>query len=224
LEEIVSSVVPMSRWLPWGGEDTGFGIWEDASGAALWIQIEEGSVTGAHPFFSPAAQHSLRLEAADAGGLLDGSVRAFILPDERTLLPFDVLNFPTVAEALRPQTVARARVAAFAESLTLWPSEGAYRSGDEGQRKARSIAPTGLFPPEKGGTGRSTARIAGVVRSAERRENALTHAAFLSLRLETAGVTLDAVAADGPLPVPGAVADGHFWLAAVAEPPSEHTS
>jgi hypothetical protein len=31
-------------------------------------------------------------------------------------------------------------------------------------------------------------------------------------------LTLDAVAAAAPLPAPGAVVQGHFWLAAVADP------
>jgi hypothetical protein len=204
------------------GPDSGFAVWEDASGAALWIQVVDSAIVGAQPFFAPAACHKTRIEAGvpDPEHPLDGSARLFVLPEEKTVLGVDVLNWPLAMRALRPQAVVPARLAGFAESIQYWDTADAYTAEqpDAKRQGTRWIVPTGLYPDDKGGTGRATATVTGVVLEAEERVNTLTGAPFLWMRLETAGFTLDVVAAAGPRPLPGSIARGHFWLAAVVEP------
>jgi hypothetical protein len=202
--------------------DSGFAVWEDASGAALWIQVAEKVIVGAQPFFAHGTVHTARIEAGlpDAEHPLDGGARLYVLPAEKTVLRVDVLNWPLAQRALRPQAIAPVRIAAFAESLQIWESSEAYAAAqpEAKRRGTRWIVPTGLYPADKGGTDRATATIAGTVIAAEERVNTLTGSPFLWLRLETAGFTLDAVSAAAPLPAPGAAVHGHFWLAAVVDP------
>jgi hypothetical protein len=204
------------------GPETGYAVWEDSSGAALWIQVADRAITGAQPFFAPAARHEARVEAAlpDAEQPLDGGARLYVLPDEKSILRVDVLNFALVSRALRQQAIVPIRLAGFAESVRFYPTEEEYAASHaEAKRQGvRWIVPTGLYPADKGGTDRATAMVTGVVREAEERVNSITQSPFLRLRLETAGFALDAVCAAGPRPEPGAIAHGHFWLAAVVQP------
>lgn len=151
---------------------------------------------------------------------MDGQARLYLLPGETVLLPVDVVNWPLVANTLKQQTMVNVRLVAFAEGMTAWDSPDAYKASHSESRHqgVRWIVPTGLFPEEKGGTGRATATITGVVEQAESRVNGLTQAPFRWLRLETSGATLDVVAADGPLPPVGGIVRGHFWLASHIEP------
>ena len=112
------------------------------------------------------------------------------------------------------------RLTAFAETIQFWKSEEAYADANpEAKRQGtRWIVPTGVYPADKGGTDRATASVVGHVLEATEHINTLTGGAFHHLRLETTGAILDVVTAAGPLPAPGDIARGHFWLAAVVEP------
>lgn len=221
LERQVTFAAAAARQIATGPE-SGYAVWEDKSGAALWIQVAGSAIVGAQPFFARAARHEARIEAAlpDAEHPLDGGARLYLLPNEKSILRVDVLNFALVAKAVRQQAVIPMRLAAFAESVRFYATEEEYAaSHDQARRQGtRWIVPTGLYPAEKGGTDRATAMVTGVVLEAEERVNALTGAPFLHLRLDTAGFVLDAVSVPGPLPEPGAIAHGHFWLAAVVQP------
>jgi len=196
-------------------------VWEDASGAALWAQLVDGALVGAHPFLASAGMQSARVEGAeeDQDSPLDGQARLYLAPEEAVLLPVDVVNWPMAAGALSPQAMVRARIAAFAEGWEAWDSAEAYlvRHPEARRQDVRRMVPTGLYPRDKGGTGRATASITGIVQHCEDRVNSLTGEPFLVMRLETAGATLDAVGVGEAVPSPGAVVRGHFWLAAVVD-------
>lgn len=220
LEELVIEAATRARHIALR-EGRDFAVWEDESGAALWIQMREGAIVGAHPFYAAAAPHTARIEAAaeDEDDPMDGRVRLYILPEQTVLLPVDVVNWPLVSHTLRQQTTKNLCLAAFAESITVWENLDAYTAARPESRRqgARWIVPTGLYPEEKGGTGRATANITGIVTYAETRVNGLTGATFRHICVDTTGCEMDIVAEDGPLPPVGGIARGHFWLAGLFE-------
>ncbi|MEO1229131.1 MAG: hypothetical protein AAFZ18_09515 [Myxococcota bacterium] len=203
--------------------------WEDPSGAALWLQLdEEGDLVGVHPHFSGSSRMRVGLQSKLTGPedtRLDGAFRAWAAPEtddpETGAYPF-VFDAPDAAlhQPLVLPSRRTAQVATFAHDLDLFDSEAEHAaSQSEGIRmSSRSIIPLGDF---RGGDAPRSSRpaahavIVGHVIEAALRFNTLTGRPFWWALVDSFGGSFDLVAdptlIDRPFP-PGGVVAGAFWL------------
>jgi hypothetical protein len=203
--------------------------WSSASGEQLWLQMRRnGDPMGMNPHFEGRSSIRVGLEARvtrTGHSPLDGSFLAWANPPGEAAsggeYPF-VFDCPDAAthEALALPVVIEAQVAAFAQQLTVHPSEAAYGAAQAEQGLAfgaRSFIPSGLISPsgEPVVPPEAHALIAGVVIEAAERRNAITGRPFWWALLDTVGGTFDVVIdpdlLDGPI-ASGQVLAGWFWL------------
>ena len=113
----------------------------------------------------------------------------------------------------------KARIAAFAHELSLFPSVEAYETAQTGDIKfaSQSFIPSGLFSPagEKTEPPEAHAIFTGHIRKVEERTNELTNKGFWWALVESLGGVFDVVI-DPELvedtPQVGGVLSGAFWL------------
>jgi hypothetical protein len=205
--------------------------WSAGEGVELWVQANDrDEIVGVNPFFAGDTRMRVGLLGdfrRDDDWPLDGSFHAVAEPNERevggeTPLVFDApdahryrdLPFPCLAEA---------SLVVFAHGLAAWPTEGAFRAGQEefrlrvgslvalGLDVSSAPAPEGAEPPPP----EAFIRFSGLVRAAAQRENPFSGGRFQWASVELPGGAVDVVAdidlLDGEV-VPGGVVAGTGWL------------
>lgn len=219
--------------------------WAPGSGEELWLlRNRRGALIGLNPHFtgSSSVQVGLveRVEQSDDSPL-DGAFLAWGgCEDEpwdgECQLVFDCPDAASHAELKLP-ALATAQIAAFARSIDLHESPGAFaraQAGEDVPFASKSFIPSGLFadelepdgPGDSEGSRTSEAIFTGHVVDSSVRTNSLTGDHYVWAAVETLGGVYDVVADPELLPeppAPGAVVMGSFWLSGrlVGEPPVE---
>jgi hypothetical protein len=199
--------------------------WQDASGAALWLQLDEKEqLLGISPHFHGQALFQVAITTPvnrSFDSPLDGSIRGWAngaveAPDSGDF-PF-VFDLPNLAlhPDLRYPALVTIRLAAFAHELKLYDSADAFANRpDDGFKLApQAFIPIGLFtdndePPA------AQALFTGTISDWAEKRNGLTGLTFYWFAVETVGGGIDVVA-DPELvtqePVVGGLLEGSFWL------------
>ena len=212
-----------------------YAVYRDASGAALWIGInQDNEFFSAEPYFSGRLQsvwvsHVAANQYDD--GFDDGTGFAHVCQNGSASengecvygdYPF-IVDIPDIASF--PQTTVgtaqKIAVCAFAESAELFASEAAFAASQETQElkwAAQSFIPSGMFIDENAPEGaRPAARalFTGIVRTAEKRHNTLTQQPFYYCEIATFGGVWSVVypaEAFADTPQQGNVIQGEYWL------------
>jgi hypothetical protein len=203
--------------------------WAPPSGEQLWLQVKHnGDAMGMNPHFAGKSSVRVALEARvtrSSHTPLDGTFLAWANPPADAAgggdypFAFDCPDAATHATLPLPATLT-AQIAAFAQELTVYETQGAYDAARAEQGlpfESRSFIPSGLIspsgepvtPPESHGL------IVGHVLEAAERRNTVTGQPFWWALLDTVGGTFDVVIDPSLLshPVrPGNVVAGWFWL------------
>jgi len=203
--------------------------WAPSSGEQLWLQVRHnGDAMGMNPHFEGKGAMRVAIEARVGRAThtpLDGTFLAWANPPEGAPTGGDypfVFDAPDAAlhEALELPATMTAQIAAFAQQITVHPTQAAFEAAHAAQGLSfgsRSFIPSGLFtpagepiiPPEP------HALITGHVIEADVRRNSVTGDAFWWALLETVGGTFDAVIdpalLSGPV-APANIVEGWFWL------------
>lgn len=225
-----------------------YAVYRDASGAALWIGInQDNGFFSAEPYFSGCLQ-SVWISHVAANqyddGFDDGTGFAHVWQNGSASengecvdgdYPF-IVDIPDIASF--PQTTVgtaqKIAVCAFAESAELFADEAAFDASQETQEvkwAAQSFIPSsGMFMDENAPEGaRPAARalFTGIVRKAEKRHNAVTHSPFYYCEIATFGGVWSAVypaEAFADTPQAGNVIQGEYWLTGrLADAPAPQT-
>ena len=206
--------------------------WAPPSGEQLWLQLtRKGDAMGMTPHFEGRSEVRALLEARVTRPThtpLDGTFLAWANPPADGTaggdypFAFDCPDAGTLDHVSLP-AVATLQVAAFAQQISIYASESAYREDQARQGAAdvpaRTFIPSGLISPagEPVVPPESHALIAGQVLDASPRANSLTGEPFWWALLDTVGGTYDVVAdprlLTGPIR-PGDILSGWFWLSA----------
>ena len=220
-----------------------YAVYRDASGAALWIGInQDNEFFSAEPYFSGCLQsvwvnHVAANQYDD--GFDDGTGFAHVWQNGSEEgdgdYPFivdilDIASFPQTTVG----TAQKIAVCAFAESAELFADEAAFAASQEAQEMkwaAQCFIPSGMFLSENAPEGaRPAARalFTGIVRKAEKRRNAVTHSPFYYCEIATYGGVWSAVypaEAFADTPQIGNVIQGEYWLTGrLADAPAPQTS
>lgn len=203
--------------------------WAPPSGEQLWLQVKySGDAMGMTPHFAGRSAMRIGIEARlprETHTPLDGTFLAWLNPPAdgspggETPFVFDCPDAAVHAPLALP-AVVEAQIAAFAQQLTVYPSEAAYLRDQQAQGLAfssTSFIPSGLVSPsgEPVDPPEPHALFNGHVLAAERRINTLTDEPFWWALVKTTGGTVDVVC-DPELVTtaiePGGVVSGWFWL------------
>jgi hypothetical protein len=201
--------------------------WAPPSGEQLWLQVtRNGDAMGMNPHFAGRSQVRVTLEARIARKnhtALDGAFLAWANPPADGSaggdypFAFDCPDAATHADLELPVTVV-AQIAAFAQQVTVYPSEAACLEAADGAGfGSRAFIPSGLVSPsgEPMTPPESHALISGVVVETGDRWNSMTGDRFLWTLVESIGGTFDVVMDPGLVTSPiraGNVVSGWFWL------------
>lgn len=203
--------------------------WAPPSGEQLWLQItHDGDAMGMSAHFAGKSSVRLAVEARVARAShtpLDGTFLAWANPPAGAAtggdypFAFDCPDAATHLELVLPATVT-AQVAAFAQQVSVYESASAYAqsaAADGMDGVPQSFIPSGLISPagEPRDPPEPHALIAGYVREAAVRVNAVTGIEYWWALVETIGGTFDVVIDPELLPGPpraGNVLAGWFWL------------
>ena len=203
--------------------------WAPPTGEQLWLQVKRnGDAMGMNPHFAGKSMVPVAIEARvsrDTHTPLDGTFLAWANPPAGAVtggdypFVFDCPDAETLA-ALALPAVAVAQVAAFAQQVSIYPSEEAYATDQAAQGQAfqsRSFIPSGLLSPEGQPINppEPHALFVGHVIEADQRRNSVTGTPFWWALVETVGGTFDVVIDPDLLPegpAPGNVLSGWFWL------------
>lgn len=207
--------------------------WAPRSGEQLWLQVKHsGDAMGMNPHFEGLSSVPLVLDARvvrQAHTPLDGTFLAWANTAEgggrEYPLAFDCPDAALHQHLAFPAAVT-AQIAAFAQQITVYPSERAYQAAQAAQGltfTSRAFIPSGLIAPsgEAVVPPESHALITGHALDAHERRNAVTGNPFWWVLLETVGGTYDVVVdpelLSGPVE-PGHVVSGWFWLSGRLRP------
>jgi len=202
--------------------------WAPPSGEQLWLQVKRnGDAMGMNPHFEGKSSVPVLVEARIARKThtpLDGTFLAWANPSAGASAgdyPF-VFDCPDAAthDALTLPATLTAQIAAFAQQLTVYPSQQAYDAAQAAQGfpfESRSFIPSGLISPsgEPVTPPESHALFAGQVVEASERRNAVTGRPFWWALVDTVGGTFDVVIDPSLLSAPvgeGHIVSGWFWL------------
>lgn len=203
--------------------------WAPPSGEQLWLQVKRsGDAMGMNPHFEGKSSVRIAVEARvirKAHTPLDGTFLAWANPPEGATTGGDypfAFDCPDAAvhESMALPVTVTAQIAAFAQQLTVHPSEADYQASQAAQGlsfESRSFIPSGLISPsgEPVTPPESHALISGHVLEAEERQNAVTGEPFWWALMDTVGGTFDLVIDPSLLTSPvlkGNVVSGWFWL------------
>ena len=207
--------------------------WSDASGAELWLQVNDANeFTGMNPHFRGRGRVLTRLVSRvrpENAGPFDGGFYAWAdpeadketqNPDVMGLYPF-VFDSPEFARLLPldlPISVPM-QIAAFAHEVETYDSVADFDAAQTGEAKLAAVCfiPSGLFRPDGTAETLPEARavIAGTVLSSERRTNGLTGREFFAVLVQSHGGTFDCVIDLDLLaeaPRVGGILTGSVWL------------
>ena len=203
--------------------------WAPPSGEQLWLQLtRKGDAMGMNPHFAGPSQLRIGLEARvarQAHTPLDATFLAWANPPQGAStggdypFAFDCPDGALHLDLPLPITVD-AQIAAFAQQITVYASEDAYRVAQAAQGLpfgSRSFIPSGLISPggEPVTPPESHALISGHVLDAAEQRNAVSGRPFWWALLDSLGGTFDVVIdpelLQGPVE-PGNVLAGWFWL------------
>jgi hypothetical protein len=203
--------------------------WAPPSGEQLWLQVKyNGDAMGMNPHFEGKSSVLVAVEARvarDAHTPLDGTFLAWANPPTGAVsggdYPF-AFDCPDAAthDALTLPATLNAQIAAFAQQITVYPSQQAYDAAQAAEGLpfgSRSFIPSGLISPsgEPVTPPESHALIAGQVIEAAERRNAITGQPFWWALIETVGGTFDVVIDASLISNPvqaGQILAGWFWL------------
>jgi hypothetical protein len=213
--------------LPVGEAGACYVRWSPGAGVELWVQANErDEIVGVNPFYAGAARMRVGLMERfrrDDDWPLDGAFLAVAEPHAdrvggETPLVFDTPDAERYAGLPLP-CLGEAALVAFAHGLAAWPTEAAFRAGqEEFSLRVGSLAALGLAPGESGAAPErpeALVRWSGIVRAAQVRENPFSGGRFQWAQVELPGGAIDVVAdldvLDGE-PVVGGVVAGTGWL------------
>ncbi|MBL8882120.1 MAG: hypothetical protein JNL45_03590 [Hyphomicrobium sp.] len=207
-----------------------YGIWRSRSGAEIWFHLgrtPEGAVEifGLTPFFEGKSDVPLALSrtlARESDNPFEGALHGYVKPQsdgEGGSYPvvFDAVDFALSSAAPLPG-IYRARLAAFARELSIYPDEEAYYAAHEGSEQpvfaAQAFIPIGLFAAEhdvekvqgSSGVPASTVLFTGKIIEHNLFTNEASGREFVWLLVETLDATIDVLA--DPCIVTGAIEDG----------------
>lgn len=212
-------------------------LWTPGSGIEVWLETDPDgqAIRGMAPHFRGASEMRLGLiercpdpQAPHAGGMQAWGALADDADPAIGLFPL-MVDLAAFALAPSPPAIVTAQVAAFAHTLTCWPSEDAYDTAqeeDEIRLAAEHFIPSGLFRPEGGELEQPEAHaiLGGLVLMTCRVVNPATQRVFHHMLVRTLGGTVDIVADPAVVkndPVAGGIATGSFWLSARFPLPQE---
>lgn len=199
--------------------------WRGPSGCELWLQIDRDQrLVGMNPHFDGGARVRVALTNAMRRPpvALDGAFHGIAEPPPDTppdgahRLAFDCPNF-RACDDVRLPSVATVQLAAFAHDLRLFESLEDYEAAmahDDGALQSQAYVPCGLLHPERGAPP-TLALVAGHVRRAELRTNALSGRPFYWMSVRSRAGVLDVVAHPELVrqePRFGGVVLGSFWV------------
>ena len=203
--------------------------WAPPSGEQLWLQVKRsGDAMGMNPHFEGKSSIRIAVEARvtrQGHTPLDGTFLAWANPPEGAATGGDypfAFDCPDAAvhEPLALPVTVMAQVAAFAQEISVYPSEAAYHAAQAAQGLAfpsRAFIPSGLMSPsgEPVSPPESHALISGHIIEAAERRNTVTGESFWWALMDTVGGTFDVVIDPSLLATPvgaGNVVSGWFWL------------
>lgn len=205
-------------------------LFEDASGAELWLQIDKKKrIVGLNPHFKGSSKHRVSLTSCSEGNFspLDGSFDAWSSPGpdelDSGLYPFSFFapNYRVFDGINIPQQLD-VQFAAFAQHIEFFESELAYRNSQEAEGAmfaAQSFIPTSRFRDNTGEDGEisiAECMFTGIVGEYKRLTNHFTNEPFYWLEVESFGGAFDVVASQSHFaesePIVGGVISGTFWL------------
>lgn len=201
--------------------------WSSASGAELWLQVNDSSqLIGVHPHFGGSTTSSVmvdRIVKRDDQTELDAALHGWMNPDQDGSggdypLVVDCANYFAFSREA-PPAQASLQISAFAHEISTFESAVEFnevQQRDGGlQYASQSFIPSGTFsgdePPQ------AQALFCGHVLTSGKRVNDLSGQSFYWAEVETYGGTLDVVADQSLVtfwPSTGGVIKGTFWLSA----------
>ncbi|HXG87366.1 MAG TPA: hypothetical protein VNJ02_03440 [Vicinamibacterales bacterium] len=203
--------------------------WAPASGEQLWLQVKpSGDAMGMNPHFAGQSRVRVALESRvrrDTHTPLDATFLCWANPPAGATtggeypFAFDCPDAATYGELAFP-SLATVQVAAFAQQISVYPSEHDYDAAQRAQGQSfasRSFIPSGLISPggEPVTPPEPHALFVGHVVNAGIRRNSITGTPFWWALVDTLGGTYDVVIdptlLTGPI-VLGNIVSGWFWL------------
>ena len=232
-KETLSALI--NQVLPHAQQAGDYAVYRDASGAELWIGInQENELYAVEPYFSGCLQsvwvsHVAANQYDD--GFDDGTGFAHVWQNGSASengecvdgdYPF-IVDIPDIASF--PQTTVgtaqKIAVCAFAESAELFADEAAFDASQAAQEiklSTQCFIPSRTFMDEIAPDDtrfEAHALFTGIVRKAEKRRNAVTHSPFYYCEIATYGGVWSAVypaEAFADTPQIGNVIQGEYWL------------
>ncbi|WNJ19643.1 hypothetical protein [Pontibacter sp. G13] len=202
--------------------------YEDASGAELWLQINQAEeLIGMNPHFNGKSRRWVCITGPvnRPESELDGAFHGWAAPEfpnrpETGMYPFvfDVPNFYTMGEFDFPKSHL-VQLTAFAQEITLYDKESDFLDSqpEDFPMSAQSFIPSGLFDLGEQGPKEPQALgiLSGVIKQHEKLTSTLKKGAFHWMLVETLGGEVDVVT-DASLcnkaPKEGGIVHGNFWL------------
>ncbi len=202
-------------------------IYEDESGFVLSVQSDHShQLIGLNPHFKGQSVFRLRVSntyPADNHSL-DGSVKAWALPEENQELPgaypmlFEMPDFALMSDKLISNPEVYVQLVGFAHQVTCYASEkDFYDDQPPGAKRAvESFIPSGLLMIDEHITEETAEAVfSGWIKTCKMKINPFTGQAYWHLCISTYGGEIDVVA-DPDLvqgvPKTGGVVNGLFWL------------
>ena len=201
--------------------------WHDASGAELWIYVDEtGAMKSVQPHFSGGPRIRLELQAAVErpevspfdGGFLGLTQEGGSNPSLGGGFPlvFDAPDFPDVKEAFLTAK-HDVELAGFAVELSVYASEEEFREAQPDLKPldVPAFLPAGMMAQMEGEEPTAHALLVGRALESERVLNQLTQREFVRVRIETPAGPLDLIvdpAMVDDLPPDGSILQAGAWL------------
>ncbi len=151
-----------------------------------------------------------------------------ILEDGELAYPLAIQTEEMEPKVRPSEGTRRLSITAFAEEMEIWDDEGAYDASFDSEAPhfaARSLIPTGTFPPDFGSRRRFLRRkrfeqtahalLTGVVKEGSMRRNSATQREFAWAVVESFGASYDLVAPSAAVPggfTPENVVQATCWL------------
>ena len=191
-------------------------VWTDASGARFSVQVGAGpALVGSRPSYAGRTRLPFRAGRWVREDMIVGEVMA----GDQAVYPLAVeIEDPVVASRLSLPDVRAVEATAFAEVLSVYADEDAFRAAQTSEPRFAPLAlvPSGLVSADgEPREPRAEILMNGRVGAALPRRNAKTGRTFWHAAVRTLGGDLDLVAAPEQAPdglSRGNVVSGSFWL------------
>ncbi|MEM7460835.1 MAG: hypothetical protein AAF331_15325 [Pseudomonadota bacterium] len=238
LRDLVASLIDVAAVVP--AEHGTYLLYEDPSGAAFWIQVDQhNSIAGVNPHFNGRSHRRVGLQSdvERPNSELDGAIYAWANPSSIDDLEsgeypfvFDLPDRSLLGDIVFPQIID-VQLAAFAHEVSFFASEEefySHDSADGAKMAAESFIPSGLFLSDEAPAGtppEAKAVFTGRILDVCENMNAFTGHSFISAKTNTFGGLIDIVVDPilaPQLPKAGGIVQGSFWLSGRLLDPLSH--